>query len=167
MIARVAEKAAVEPDGWLKKLGLAVEIGMPHAKLMGFYINSHAPLWAVRSNDYSCVSWMEMLKMYAIISVQGQQFRTEPGAVLAVNRMDGNPGEMVELKDSVLFAKDDAGIKMGVPVVKGAKVQLEILEHYRGDKITVFKMKRRKHYRRTQGHRQELTRVRVKDIALS
>jgi len=110
---------------------------------------------------------MEKMLMYAIISVQGSQFRAEPGTVLDVNRMAGEPGTTVEVADSVLFAKDESQVKCGDPILKGAKVQLEIIEHYRGDKIVVFKMKRRKHYRRKHGHRQELTRVRVKDIVLS
>ncbi|MCF7853686.1 MAG: 50S ribosomal protein L21 [Candidatus Pacebacteria bacterium] len=104
--------------------------------------------------------------MYAIVSLQGQQFRVEPGETLAVNRMDAEPGETVTVKDGVLLAKNDDGLKVGSPRIDGATVELEVLEHFRGDKITVFKMKRRKRYRRKNGHRQEWTRVRVSDISL-
>lgn len=104
--------------------------------------------------------------MYAILSLQGQQFRVEPGTVLEINRMHAEAGDKVTLEDSVLLAKDDSGLKTGTPVLAGAKVELEVLEHFRGKKITVFKMKRRKRFRRKQGHRQELTKVKVTDISL-
>ena len=104
--------------------------------------------------------------MYAIVSLQGQQFRVEPGETLDVNRMSAPEGETVTMKESVLLAKDDDGLKVGSPLVDGATVELEVLEHFRSNKITVFKMKRRKRYRRKNGHRQEMTRVRVKEINL-
>jgi large subunit ribosomal protein L21 len=105
--------------------------------------------------------------MYAIISMQGHQFRVEPGTVMDVDRLAGEPGDTVTLADNVLAAQDDKGLKTGTPTIPGANVELEILEHLRAKKITVFKMKRRKRYRRKQGHRQELTKVRVKGITLS
>lgn len=105
--------------------------------------------------------------MYAIVSLQGSQFRVSPGMTFEVNRMAAEPGQTVTLEDSVLLAKNDEGLAVGDPVVKGANVELEVLEHFRGTKITVFKMKRRKRYRRKNGHRQELTRVKVKDIRLA
>jgi large subunit ribosomal protein L21 len=76
----------------------------------------------------------------------------------------GEPGQSVNLDNSVLLLRTDDGVKIGTPTVPGASVELQIVEHLRGDKIVVFKMKRRKRYRRTQGHRQELTKVLVKDI---
>lgn len=105
--------------------------------------------------------------MYAIISLQGHQFRVEPGTVLDVNRMDGEPGDKVTLGEGILAAKDDKELKTGTPELEGANVELEILEHFRAKKITVFKMKRRKRYRRKQGHRQDLTKVKVTDIKVS
>lgn len=104
--------------------------------------------------------------MYAIVSLQGQQFKVEPGTIINVNRMAADEGAKVVVEDSVLLAKDDQGLKTGAPVLSGAKVELEVLEHFRDKKVTVFKMKRRKRYRRKQGHRQDLTKVKVTDISL-
>ncbi len=104
--------------------------------------------------------------MYAIISYKGRQHRVEPGTVLAVDRVEGEPGQSVQLENSVLMACGDDGVKTGDPVLPNANVELEIMEHYRDRKIVVFKMKRRKSYRNKQGHRQEMTRVKVKDIVL-
>ena len=104
--------------------------------------------------------------MYAIVSLKGQQYRLEPGLELDVDRLAGEPGDSVTIEDSVLLAKDDAGVKTGTPVLAGSKVQLEILKQFRDKKIIVFKMKRRKRCRRKNGHRQDMTRVRVTDISL-
>ena len=105
--------------------------------------------------------------MYAIIRACGKQYRVEPGAVLDLDRLTGEPGQTVVLDDAVLLVNQDGAVTVGSPTVPGAKVSLEIADHLRGDKIVVFKMKRRKRYRRKHGHRQELTRVTVKDITLS
>jgi large subunit ribosomal protein L21 len=102
--------------------------------------------------------------MYAIIKTSGNQYRVEPGTVFETNRLVGEAGEILTLADSVLMINDENGVKLGSPTVAGASVELEIVEHLRGKKVTVFKMKRRKRYRRKQGHRQELTKVLVKDI---
>lgn len=102
--------------------------------------------------------------MYAIIDAGGSQFRVEPGLEFEVNRIVGNPGDTVSY--GALMVKTDDETKVGTPMVDGARVDLEILEHTRGNKVVVFKFKRRKRYRRKAGHRQELTRVRVKDIDL-
>ena len=104
--------------------------------------------------------------MYAIINAGGTQFKVQPGMEFEINRLDGAPGDTLTLDDQVLMVKTDAETLVGSPAVANAAVDLEILEHFRGKKIVVFKMKRRKRYRRKQGHRQELTRVRVKDIRL-
>ena len=105
--------------------------------------------------------------MYAIIKTGGKQYRVEPGTVLEIDRLAGNPGETITLAESVLMVSTDAGLTVGTPVVGDASVQLEILEHLRDDKIIVFKMKRRKRNRRKHGHRQALTRVRVKEIKVA
>ena len=102
--------------------------------------------------------------MYAIMMASGKQFRVEPGIVLDLDRMEVEPGATVTCTDKVLLVHDESGIKIGAPTVPGVTVELEVVGHLRGDKIVVFKMKRRKRYRRTQGHRQELTRVKVKSI---
>lgn len=105
--------------------------------------------------------------MYAIIQTGGRQFRVEPGMEVELDRLEAAPGTVVTLPESVLLLSDDQGVRVGVPVIAGAAVALEVLEHLRGDKLVVFKMKRRKRYRRKQGHRQELTKVRVKEITIS
>ena len=102
--------------------------------------------------------------MYAIIRTSGKQYRVEPGTVLELDRLEGEPGKILTLDASVLLVSDDQGIKVGTPVVSGVAVDLEVLGHLRGEKLVVFKMKRRKRNRRKNGHRQELTRVRVKEI---
>jgi large subunit ribosomal protein L21 len=102
--------------------------------------------------------------MYAIISTGGRQYRVEPGTVLEINRVAGNVGDTLELDNSVMYLSCDGEVQVGTPTVADARVTMEVLEHFRGKKITVFKMKRRKRYRRKSGHRQELTRVAVTDI---
>lgn len=104
--------------------------------------------------------------MYAIIRACGKQYRIEPGAVLDMDRLSGEPGQTVVLDDAVLLVNQDGTVTVGRPTVPGASVTLEIAEHLRGKKIVVFKMKRRKRFRRKHGHRQELTRVTVKDITV-
>ena len=102
--------------------------------------------------------------MYAIIRTSGKQYRIEPGTVLELDRLEGEPGKILTLDGNVLLVSDDTGLKVGTPVVSGAAVDLEVMGHFRGEKLVVFKMKRRKRNRCKNGHRQELTRVRVKDI---
>jgi len=105
--------------------------------------------------------------MYAIIAAGGTQFKVEPGMQLEMNRIAGEAGETVVLNDSVLLLQDDNGLQTGAPALADTPVELEILEHCRGKKLIVFKMKRRKSYRRKKGHRQDLTRVMVKSIGNS
>ena len=101
--------------------------------------------------------------MYAIIESGGKQYRVEPGAVVALERIPGEVGSRVEL-DRVLLVSDGSTIKVGQPTVAGAKVISEIVAQTRGEKIDVFKFKRRKKYRRKTGHRQNLTEVKVAEI---
>lgn len=84
--------------------------------------------------------------------------------VLTVDRVDGEPGATMKLHNSVLMASNEEGLKTGSPFLENADVELEIMDHFRDRKITVFKMKRRKSNRCKQGHRQEKTRLKVKDI---
>ncbi len=104
--------------------------------------------------------------MYAIIKASGRQYKIEPGTVFEVDRLAGEPGDVVALDDHVLLLSKDGEVAIGAPTVPGAKVELEIQEHFRGKKVIAFKMKRRKRYRRKRGHRQELTRVAVKNITV-
>ena len=101
--------------------------------------------------------------MYAVINSGGKQIRVTPGEVVRLESLQGNVGDKVSLEDVLLISSDDE-IKVGTPVIKGAKVDATIVEHGRGKKITVFKFKRRKMYRRKQGHRQNYTAVKVESI---
>jgi large subunit ribosomal protein L21 len=102
---------------------------------------------------------------YAIIRTGGKQFRVEPGRTYKIPSLDGEAGAQVEFND-VLLGNDGKAVKSGVPVLKGASVSGEIVRHGRGEKIIVFKQKRRKNYARKRGHRQGFTEVRINAISL-
>lgn len=103
--------------------------------------------------------------MYAIIRAGDKQFRAEPGAMLRVPALDAEAGDTVTF-DDVLLASTDDGVRVGNPTVAGASVTAEVIGHGKDRKITVFKWKRRKNYRRKQGHRQKRTDVRIEEIRL-
>lgn len=103
--------------------------------------------------------------MYAVVETGGKQYRVAPGRVIAVERLPGSVGDVVELS-RVLLVGEGEKVKVGSPVVSGARVRATILEEIRGPKITVFKFRRRRKYRRKTGHRQCLTRLRVDEIAV-
>lgn len=102
---------------------------------------------------------------YAIIRTGGKQFRVEPGRTYKIPSLEGEAGGAVEFND-VLLGNDGNAVKTGVPGLKGASVTGEIVRHGRGDKIIVFKQKRRKNYARKRGHRQGFTEVRINAISL-
>ena len=103
--------------------------------------------------------------MYAIIRSGGKQFRAEPGKTLRIPSLDIDPGQEVRFEEVLLGANDD-DIKVGAPLLSGAAVTGEVVAHGKGEKIIVFKFKRRKNYRRKQGHRQKYTEVRIREINL-
>ena len=102
---------------------------------------------------------------YAIIRTGGKQFRVEPGQTIRIPSLIGDAGSSVEFNE-VLLGSDGNNVRTGVPTLSGAKVTGEIVKHGRGEKIIVFKFKRRKNYSRKQGHRQGFTEVRINDINL-
>ena len=102
---------------------------------------------------------------YAIIRTGGKQFRVEPGKTIRIPSLVGEAGTTVEFND-VLLGSDGSNVRTGVPSLSGAKVTGEIVKHGRGEKIVVFKFKRRKNYARKQGHRQGFTEVKINDITL-
>ena len=102
---------------------------------------------------------------YAIIKTGGKQFRAEPGKTLRVPTMLGDAGTEIEFNE-VLLGSDGSAAKVGVPNLKGAKVTGEIVKHGLGEKIVVFKFRRRKNYAKKQGHRQGFTEIRINDIKL-
>lgn len=103
--------------------------------------------------------------MYALIETGGKQYRVAPGDVLDVERgtESAESGDAIEF-DRVLLVSGTDGVRVGNPVVDGAVVKASVVGDVRGPKIRVFKMKRRKHYRRTRGHRQNLLRVKIEGI---
>ena len=103
--------------------------------------------------------------MYAIFRSGDKQFRAEPGATLRIPSLNAEVGDTVTF-DQVLMAGADDGIRVGNPVVDGATVTGEVVRHGKGPKLIIFKWKRRKNYRRKQGHRQKFTEVRISGIDL-
>lgn len=101
--------------------------------------------------------------MYAIVEHQGFQYRVAPDQVLQVSKTEGEPGSTLTL-DRVLLLHDGTTAKVGAPVVVNAAVEAEVVSHGRGKKIIVGKFKRRKDYRRKNGHRQDYTEIRIKAI---
>jgi len=101
--------------------------------------------------------------MYAVIKTGSKQYRVANGDIIEVERLAGDPGSAVSLSQ-VLMLNDDKSSTVGTPFVEGAAVNAEVVEQTRGDKIIVFKKKRRKGYRRTIGHRQDLTVLRITDV---
>src|SRR5215831_4623569 len=100
---------------------------------------------------------------YAVIKTGGKQYRVSPGDVLAIEKLDGEPGAQLEFTD-VLMTAHDGAVQVGSPTVVGARVVAEVIKQGRAKKILVFKKKRRKNYRRRRGHRQYQTTVRVTAI---
>ena len=101
--------------------------------------------------------------MYAVVRTGGKQYRLKIGDSVKVEKLPNEVGNIVELSQ-ILMISDGSDVKVGTPLVTGASVKAEIVGHGRNKKIRVFKMKRRKKYRRTQGHRQAFTQLKVTEI---
>jgi len=102
--------------------------------------------------------------MYAIVDIAGKQFKVEKDKSIFAPRLKGEEGSSIEFKD-VLLLDADGKVKVGNPKVKGAAVSAKILEHVKGEKVIVFKKKRRKGYKNKNGHRQQFTKVLIEGIA--
>jgi large subunit ribosomal protein L21 len=103
--------------------------------------------------------------MYAIVNINGVQTRVTPDEVIEVPRLTGDPGARLTFDQVLLVGRDDR-ISVGQPYVSGASLQAEVLEHFRGPKLRIFKFKRRRAYRRRRGHRDERTLLRVTAITV-
>jgi large subunit ribosomal protein L21 len=103
--------------------------------------------------------------MYAIFRALGKQFKAEKGKTIKVPRMDAEPGSKVTF-DEVLLTSDGDKVKAGAPLVKGATVEAEVVGETKGEKIYVFKFKRRKNYRRKTGHRTKFTELKITDVKI-
>lgn len=101
--------------------------------------------------------------MYVIVDIQGQQFKVEKDQKLFVHRINADEGSEVDF-EKVMLVDNEGAITVGTPFVEGAKVVVEILSHVKGDKVLVFKKKRRKGYQKLNGHRQQFSQVKVKEI---
>ncbi len=103
--------------------------------------------------------------MYAIVEIAGQQFKVEKDKKIFVHRLDKNEGDKVDF-EQVLLVDNDGKVQIGAPVIAGAKVSTKVLGHVRGDKVIIFKKKRRKGYQKRSGHRQDFTQIEIESITL-
>jgi large subunit ribosomal protein L21 len=101
--------------------------------------------------------------MYALVEIKGKQYKAEKGSVLKIDKINNEEGETVEF-DNVLMIKNDDDVTIGSPYVKGAKITATLEGHGKDKKIIVYKYKKRKRYRKKQGHRQQYSLVKVEDI---
>jgi large subunit ribosomal protein L21 len=101
--------------------------------------------------------------MYAVIKSGGKQYRVKAGEQVRVEALAAEVGSTVSLEEVLLVGTGD-GVKVGAPLVSGAIVKATVVSHGRGDKLRIFKLRRRKHYQKSQGHRQSFTEVRIDDI---
>ena len=104
--------------------------------------------------------------MFAVIRTGGKQYKVAKDDVIAVEKLAGEPGTTIELGEVLMVGGDGADVRAGTPLIVGALVSAELVEHRRADKIIVFKKKRKKQYRRTRGHRQSFTAVRIEKISV-
>jgi large subunit ribosomal protein L21 len=102
--------------------------------------------------------------MYAIVDIAGQQFKVEKDKKIFVHRLKAEEGESLSF-DKVLLIDNDGSIKVGAPYIDGSAVKAKVLQHLKGDKVIVFKKKRRKGYDKKNGHRQYLTQIQIEEIA--
>jgi len=104
------------------------------------------------------------MTMQAVIKTGGKQYRVKPGDIIKVEKIEGNPGDSVEFNEVLMVTDSQKGNKLGLPLLKDYSVKGEILDHVKGEKITVFKFKRKKGYRRKKGHRQVYTSIRITEV---
>ena len=104
--------------------------------------------------------------MYAIVKIGGHQYKVSENDVIIIDRNESNIDDKVTIDHVLLAKKANGSVAIGTPTVAGAKVEATVLEHLKGDKIIVFKKKKRKGYQKSNGHRQHLTRLRIDNLAL-
>jgi len=117
----------------------------------------------ILQSELKCIINLKKKKMYAIVEIAGQQFKVVKDQQLFVHRLQTEEGVKVEF-DKVLLIDNEGKVNIGTPNVQGAKVSATVLNHLKGDKVLVFKKKRRKGYQKMNGHRQYLTKIQINDI---
>ncbi len=119
-----------------------------------------------RKGNYLLIKRIKTIRMYAIVEIAGQQFKVAKDQKVFVHRLQEEEGSKVSF-DKVLLLDNEGAVTVGAPAIEGAEVTAKILSHLQGDKVIVFKKKRRKGYRKKNGHRQALTEIQVESIAAS
>ena len=102
--------------------------------------------------------------MFAVVKTGGKQYKVAKNSIIKVEKIEGQLGSQIELSEVLMMGEHLKPSFIGTPVVKGASVTAEIINQFRDDKIIIFKKKRRQHYRRKNGHRQDLTELKILDI---
>ncbi len=113
---------------------------------------------------YLCIPFLKNIQMYAIVNIAGKQFKVTQDQFVYAPLMEGEEGASVEFSN-VLLLDNEGKVEVGAPLVKGAKVSGKIIGHVKGDKVIVFKKKRRKGYKVRNGHRQQFTKVLIEKIS--
>lgn len=101
--------------------------------------------------------------MYVIVEIAGQQFKVEKDSKIFVHRLDANEGDNIEF-EKILLIDNDGDVKVGAPTIENTKVKAKVLTHVKGDKVRVFKKKRRKGYQKSNGHRQQFSQIQIEEI---
>lgn len=101
--------------------------------------------------------------MYAIVNIAGQQFKVQENTPVFIHRLEANEGDSVNF-DEVLLIDNNGSVKVGAPLIAGASVSAKVLSHLKGDKVLIFKKKRRKGYQKLNGHRQYMTKIQIEKI---
>lgn len=112
---------------------------------------------------YTFGLFQRAFSMYAVIKTGGKQYRVSPGQSLRVEKLDAQAGQELVISEVLMVGEGD-DVRIGAPILSGAAVKATVLSHGKGDKIRIFKMRRRKHYRKSQGHRQPYTEIRIDAI---
>jgi large subunit ribosomal protein L21 len=121
-------------------------------------------LAVARERDWLSKDWSKKMK-FVIVEQGGKQYRAAEGEAIEVDRLPNEVGESLTLED-ILLSVDDDNVTVGTPVIKGAKVQAKVLDHFKGRKILVFKYRPKQRYRVKNGHRQQYTRLLIESIEM-
>lgn len=102
--------------------------------------------------------------MFAVVDINGNQYKVSPQETIEVQKLDTEPGKTITFEHVVLLASSDKDAKIGQPFIAGASVEAKVVEHFKGEKVRIFKFKPKTRYQKTQGHRQEYTKIEITSI---